>query len=53
MGVADALRRLEREACPEDGKVSEQLLLVRLEQLVAPLDRRVQRALSRGRVARA
>ena len=42
-----------RAEASEDGQPPEELLLVRLEQLVAPLDRRAQRALPGGRVARA
>ena len=53
VGVADGLRRLEREASPEHRELPEELLLVRLEQLVAPLDRRAQRSLPRRSVARA
>ena len=53
IGVADRLSRLEREASPEDRELPEELLLLRLEQLVAPLDRRAQRSLPGRRVARA
>ena len=45
--VADRLRRLERAAAREDGEPREEPLLVLVEQLVAPLDRRAQRLLAR------
>ena len=51
VGVADGLGRLEREAAGEDGEPAEQALLLLVEQVVAPLDRRPQRALPLGRVA--
>ena len=52
LGVAYGLRRVERKAAGEHRQPPEELLLVRLEQLVAPLDRRAQRALARRGVAR-
>ena len=51
IAVADGLRRLEREASAEHAESTEQLLLLAVEQLVAPLDRRAQRSLPRRRVA--
>ena len=41
---------LEREAAREDAQAAEQRLLVRVEKVVAPGDRRVQRLLSRRQV---
>jgi hypothetical protein len=52
LGVANGLRRAEREAAGEHRQPLEELLLVRPEQLVAPLDRRAQRALACRGVAR-
>ena len=45
VGVADGLRRLHRKASREDGKPTEDLLLLRIEQVVAPRDRGAQRSL--------
>ena len=42
---ADLLGRLQLEAAGEDREPAEQQLLVRLEQVVAPLERRGQRLL--------
>ena len=50
---ADALRGLEGAAAGEHREPHEQALLVRLEQVVAPVDRRAERALALGCVARA
>src|SRR5205085_10632099 len=44
---------LERAAAAEDAEPREQPLLGRVEQVVAPLDRRSQRPLPLGEVARA
>ena len=46
----DGLGRLDREAASEGGEPAEQLLLLRLEQLVTPLDRGSKRALPRRRI---
>ena len=46
--VADGLRRFEGEASPEDREFLEELLLLRLQQLKAPFDRRAERLLPRG-----
>ena len=51
--AADRLGGLERAAADEDGEPREERLLVRPEQRVAPVDRRAQRLLARGQVARA
>ena len=53
VGVADLLGSLEREAAGEDGEAREELAARGVEEVVAPLDRRAQRALALGRVARA
>src|SRR5439155_15549286 len=45
--ACDVLGGPERAAAAEDGQACEQLLLVRVEQLVGPLDRRAQRLLAR------
>jgi hypothetical protein len=50
-GGAHLLRRLERPAAREDAEPREQTLLLLAQQVVAPLDRRAQRALPFGRVA--
>lgn len=44
---------VERAAASEDGEASEQQLLRRVKQVVAPFDRPLQRPLSFGQVARA
>ena len=49
--AADGLDRLELEAAREDGEPAEQRLLVRLEQVVAPLQRGGEGVLARGRRA--
>jgi hypothetical protein len=46
VGSADFLRRLERAAAREDGQPREEPLLVFVQQIVAPLDRRPQRRLA-------
>ena len=51
--LADLLRGLEREAPGEDREPLKELLGRSLEQVVAPLDRRAQRALALGSVTRA
>jgi hypothetical protein len=51
--AADCLRGLRRKASSEDGQAAEQLLLVSLEKLVAPLDSRAQRTLALRGVAQA
>ena len=48
VGVADRLGGLRRHAAREDGEPAEQLLLLGVEQLLAPRDRRVERALALG-----
>ena len=53
VAAADRLGGLERAAADEDGEAREQRLLVGAEQLVAPVDRRAQRLLALGQVARA
>jgi hypothetical protein len=50
--VAHALRGLQRAAADEDAEPGEGEALVRPEQVVAPADRRGERALARRRVAR-
>ena len=50
--VADLLRRLERERACEHRQAGEQRLRRSVEQVVAPLDRRAQRALALRGVAR-
>ena len=52
-GVADLLGGLQRAAAAEDGRAGEELLLLRREQVVAPLDRRPQSLLARVGVAAA
>ena len=52
-GAADRLGGIQRAAAGEHGQPGEQRPLARLEQLVAPVDRRAQRVLAGGRVARA
>jgi hypothetical protein len=49
--VADLLGSLERASASEDGQASEEPLLLVQEEVVAPLDRRPQRALALGRIA--
>ena len=51
--IADRLGRLEREASLEDREAAEGSCSSGPEQLVAPLERRAQRALALGSVARA
>jgi len=51
VGAGDSLRRLDRGAAGEDPEAREARLLVVVEQVVAPVDRRAQRPLARGRVA--
>ena len=51
-GAGDRLRRLHRGAAGEHREAREARLLVIAEQLVAPVDRRAQRPLAGGRVAR-
>src|SRR5207302_8407972 len=51
--VCDAFRCLERATASEDGEARKELLLLGGQQLVAPLDRRAQRALPLGEIARA
>ena len=46
VGVADLLGGGERAAAGEHGQPGEQALLVRLEEVVRPLDRRAQRLLA-------
>ena len=46
---ADRGRRLEREAAVEDSEPRQQRLLLRREQLVAPVHRLAQRLVARGR----
>ena len=53
VGAGDGLRRLHGGAAGEDPEAREARLLVVVEQVVAPVDRRAQRSLARGRVARA
>ena len=50
VAVADSLRRLERPAAGEDREARQSLLLMLLEQVVAPGDRRPQRLLSLGSI---
>ena len=50
--AGDRLRRLHRRAPGEHRQAREARLFARVEQLVAPVDRRAQRALARRRVAR-
>ena len=52
LGAGDRLRRLDRRAAGEHREAREARLLVLVEQVVAPVDRRAQRLLARGRVAR-
>ena len=49
---ADVLCCLERAAAVEDREAGEELLLVMIEQGVAPVDRRTQRLLARSEIAR-
>ena len=51
VGVADGLGRVEREPAREDAEAVEQPALVGGQQVVAPGDRRAERALSLGGVA--
>jgi hypothetical protein len=51
LGLADSLGRVQREAAGEHTEPSEELLLSARAELVAPLDRRAQRALPLGQVA--
>jgi hypothetical protein len=53
IGLTDLLRSVERESAGEDAQAPEELLLFRGQQLVAPLDRRPQGALTLGGVPRA
>ena len=53
IGLGDLLCGLQRAAAGEDGQSGEQPLLVLLQQLVAPLDRRAQRPLAGLRVTAA
>ena len=53
VGSADGLGGGEGPAAGEHRQSCEQLLLFGGEELVAPVDRRLQRALALGRVARA
>src|SRR2546425_4066755 len=46
IGIGDLLSRLERAAAAEDRKPTKEALLVTRQQLVAPFDRRAQRALA-------
>ncbi len=48
--TADGLGGGERAAAGEDGEAREECLLVRAEQVVAPVDRRAERLLARGHV---
>ena len=50
-GAGDGLGRLDRRAAGEHGEAREARLLGVAEQVVAPVDRRAQRLLARGRVA--
>ena len=52
-GAGDRLRRLDGGAAGEHREAREARLLVVVEQVVAPVDRRAQRPLAGGRVARA
>src|SRR5262245_45405462 len=52
-GACDLLRRLERAAAAEDGQAGEELMLLRAQQIVAPLDRRAQRLLAHLGIAAA
>ena len=51
--LADLLRGREREAAAKTESRAKSSWTARIEQVVAPLDRRAQRALALGRVARA
>ncbi len=53
VGAADLLGGLERAAAGEDGQPGEDVLLARRQQVMAPGDRRAQRALPLRRRARA
>jgi hypothetical protein len=53
VGVADLDRCVERTASCEDSKPCEEPLLISREKLVAPFDRRPQRALALGHIPRA
>ena len=53
LAAADGLGGVERAAAGEDGEAREERLLVRAEQVVAPVDRRAERLLAGGQVARA
>ena len=53
VGAGDVLRRLDRRAAGEHSKAGEALLLVVVEQVVAPVDRRAQRPLACWRIPRA
>ena len=48
---ADGLRRLDRRATREHAEASEQPLILRVEQVVAPVDRAAQRPLPLRQVA--
>ena len=52
VGAGDRLRRLHGGAAGEDREAREARFLVVAEQVVAPVDRRAQRLLAGGRVAR-
>src|SRR4029079_11741683 len=49
---ANLLSGVECPAAGEDSQAAEQELLTHIEQLIAPVDRRTQRALALGQVAR-
>src|SRR5207253_7706496 len=53
LGSRNLLGRLERPAAGEDGQPTEDPLLLRCEQVVAPADRRPQGPLPLRRIARA
>ena len=52
-GPQTASAACEREAADEDAELANSALRRRVEQVVAPADRRAQRLLALGRVARA
>ncbi len=52
VGITDVLGRLQRAAAREDGEPGEQPLLLLCQQVVGPLDRRSQRPLALGEIAR-
>ena len=53
VGAGDRLDRIDGRAAGEHGEAGERRPLVIVEQVVAPIDRRSQRALALGRVTRA